>query len=171
MTQASDTPAPNRMFALLTPLQTERWRQPEANVFNAPGPSITLLVASAAAPQQQQQLDGTCFAVFYAGVDQTTEHKRGPEKRSRRPSRPARRSPRRPPPGLRCWQPGPTSHLGFSEILRAARMFPVQRTREPAGASARRFGRTEASVRIGRLQEVARCKEGPVLVLWPRTRR
>ena len=50
-------------------------------------------------------------------------------------------------------------------------MFPVQRTREPAGAAARRFGRTEASVLIGHLQEVARCKEGPVLVFWPRTRR
>ena len=50
-------------------------------------------------------------------------------------------------------------------------MFPVQRTREPAGAAARRFGRTEAAVRIGHLQEVARCKEGPVLIFWPRTRR
>ena len=50
-------------------------------------------------------------------------------------------------------------------------MFPVQWTREPAGAAARRFGRTEASVLIGHLQEVARCKEGPVLVFWPRTRR
>ena len=77
MTHATDTPAPNPMFALLTPLQTERRRQPEANVFNAPGPSTTLSVASAAAPPpQQQQLSGACFAVFYAGDDQTTEHKR-----------------------------------------------------------------------------------------------
>ena len=111
VTQASDTPAPNRMFALLTPLQTERWRQPEANVLNASGPSITLLVASAAAPPPQQQLGGTCFTVFYAGVDQTTEHKRVLRtfwrRPSRRPSRhPPRCSPRRPPPGLRCWQPG-----------------------------------------------------------------
>ena len=77
MTHPTDTPAPNPMFALLTPLQTERRRQPEANVFNAPGPSTTLSVASAAAPPpQQQQLSGACLAVFYAGDDQTTEHKR-----------------------------------------------------------------------------------------------
>ena len=75
MTHATDTPAQNPMFALLTPLQTERRRQPEANVFNAPGPSSTLSVASSAAPPPQQ-LSGACFAVFYAGNDQTTEHKR-----------------------------------------------------------------------------------------------
>ena len=50
-------------------------------------------------------------------------------------------------------------------------MFPMQRTREPAGAAARRFGRTDAAVRIGHLQEVARCQEGPVLIFWPRTPR
>ena len=44
-------------------------------MFNAPGPSSTLSVASSAAPPPQQ-LSGACFAVFYAGDDQTTEHKR-----------------------------------------------------------------------------------------------
>ena len=58
----------------------------------------------------------------------------------------------------------------LSKILCAARMFPMQPTREPAGAAARRFNRTEAAVRNGPLQEVARCKEGPVLVFWPPTR-
>ena len=75
VTHATDTPAPNPLLALLTPLQTERRRQPEANVFNAPGPSSTLSVASSAAPPPQQ-LSGACFAVFYAGDDQTTEHKK-----------------------------------------------------------------------------------------------
>ena len=44
-------------------------------MFNAPGTSTTLSVASAAAPPPQQ-LSGACFAVFYAGDDRTTEHKR-----------------------------------------------------------------------------------------------
>ena len=50
-------------------------------------------------------------------------------------------------------------------------MFPMQRTWEPAGAAARRFGRTEAAVRIGHLQEVARRKEGRSSSFWPRTPR
>jgi len=59
----------------------------------------------------------------------------------------------------------------LSEILRSVRMLPVQRTREPADATARRCGRTETTVRNGHLQEGARCKEGAVLVFWPRPRR
>ena len=46
-------------------------------MFNAPGPSSTLSVASSAAPPpQQQQLRGACFVGFYAGDDLMTEHKR-----------------------------------------------------------------------------------------------
>ena len=60
--------------------------------------------------------------------------------------------------------------LGSARFSPPRACSPCDWTREPAGAAARRFVHTEAAVRIGHLQEVARCKEGPVLVFWPRTR-
>jgi len=71
---ATDKPPPNPVFVRFHAfLQTERWRQPEANAFSARGSSTALSVAAAAAAPQQKQLGS---ASFYAGDDQTTEHKK-----------------------------------------------------------------------------------------------
>jgi len=71
---ATDKPPPNPVFVRFHAfLQTERWRQPEANAFSARGSSTALSVAAAAAAPQQKQLGS---ASFYAGDDQMTEHKK-----------------------------------------------------------------------------------------------
>ena len=59
--------------------------------------------------------------------------------------------------------------FSLRDLLRRVRPFPVVWS-EGTAAAARGYGTTLAAQRIGNLQKVARCEEGPILVFWPRVR-